>query len=142
MIIEEIRSEVAKLPTTPKDLRTFAITMAVVLGLLTALTWYKGSWSFPYLFGLALAFLVVGFVKPALLKYVYLGWMTLAVFLGFFMTRIILSLLFFTMFSFGALIVKITGKDMLDERYEPDADTYWKPYDKPQDQKQRLERQF
>jgi hypothetical protein len=31
---------------------------------------------------------------------------------------------------------------MLDERYDADADTYWKPYDKPQDPKQRLERQF
>ena len=38
--------------------------------------------------------------------------------------------------------LKITGKDMLDERYEPDADTYWKPYDRQQDQKQSLERQF
>ncbi len=142
MFIDDIRSEVATLPTSPKDLRKFAITMAVVLGLLAALTWYKGSWSFPYLLGLAIAFLGFGFTKPALLKPIYLGWMTLAVFLGFFMTRIILSVLFYTVFSIGGLIVKITGKDMLDEQYEPDAETYWKPYVKPQDPKQRLERQF
>jgi hypothetical protein len=142
MILEEIRSEVAKLPTTPKDLRKFAITMAVVLGLLSILTWYKESWSFPYLLGLTVAFLGFGFLKPTLLKPVYIGWMTLAIFLGFFMTRIILSVLYYSVFSIGGLIIRITGKDMLDERYEADADTYWRPYVKPEDPKQRLERQF
>jgi hypothetical protein len=38
MFIQEIRTELAKLPTTPKDLKKFAITMTVVLGLLAALT--------------------------------------------------------------------------------------------------------
>lgn len=142
MFFEEIRSEIVKLPTTPKDLRKFAITMAVVLGFLSALTWYKDSWSFPYLLGLAIAFLGFGLLKPTFLKPVYIGWMTLAIFLGFFMTRIILSLLYYSVFSIGGLIVRITGKDMLDERYDADAETYWKPYVKSQDPKRHLERQF
>lgn len=142
MFIQEIREEVMALPTEPKDLRKFAITMTVVLGLLSALTWYHGSGSFPYLLGLTVAFLGFGFMKPMLLRPVYLGWMALAFVLGFVMTRVILSLMFYTVFSIGGLIIKILGKDMLDERYDPDADTYWKPYDKPQDPKMRMERQF
>jgi hypothetical protein len=142
MFFDEIRSEVVKLSTTPKDLRKFAITMAVVLGLLTALTWYKGSWSFPYLLLLTLAFAGFGAIKPTLLKPVYIGWMTLAIIMGYFMTRIILSLVFYSVFSIGGLILKILGKDMLDQHSEPEAETYWKPYRKSQSAKQHLERQF
>lgn len=116
--------------------------MAVVLGLLTGLTWYKGSWSFPYLLVLSIGFLTVGLVRPTLLKQVYLAWMTLAVTMGYFVTRIILTALFFGVFGSAGLVLRLVKKDMLDQRYEPEADTYWKPYSKPQDPRQRLERQF
>ena len=142
MIFEEVRAEVSKLGTTPKDLRKFGITMAVVLGLFTIVTGYKGSWSFPYLLILTVAFVGFAFLRPTLLKPVYLGWMTLAVILGFFMTRVILSILFYGVFSVGGLIVRILRKDMLDQQYDPNAETYWKPYEKPQNPRQRLEKQF
>jgi hypothetical protein len=88
------------------------------------------------------AFAAFGWLKPTLLKPVYIGWMTLALVMGFFMTRVILSILFYSVFSFGGLIIRIMRKDMLDQRYETDAETYWKPYARTQDAKTHLERQF
>jgi hypothetical protein len=141
-MIKDIRSEIRHLKTDAKELRKFGITMAVVLGLLTALTAYRHSGSFPYLLALAVAFLGFGLLKPAWLKQIYLGWMTLAFVMGYIMTRVILTLLFFIVFVPIGLIARITSKDMLDEHYEPDAATYWKPYAKRADPKKQLERQF
>ncbi len=142
MILEEIKSEVSRLKTEAKDLRKFGITMAVILGILTGIILYKGSWSFPYLLVLAVGFLLVGLIKPLLLKKVYLGWMAIAITLGFFMTRIILSILFYGMFTITGVIARLFNNDMLDQKYEAKAETYWKKHEKPQDPKQRLEQQF
>jgi uncharacterized membrane protein len=142
MILEEIRSELGRLKTAPKDLRKFGITMAVILGILTGITLYTGSWAFPYLLVLAVGFLLVGIIKPTFLKKIYLGWMTIAITIGFFVTRIILSLLFYVVFTIVGIIARLVNKDMLDQEYEANAGTYWKKHEKPQDPRKHLERQF
>jgi hypothetical protein len=116
--------------------------MAVVLGILALLTGYKGSWSFPYILVLGVAFAGCAFLQPILLKQVYLGWMTLAIVMGFFMTRVILSVLFFSVFSIGGVITRVLRKDLLDQQYDPNAKTYWKSYNKPQNPKRKFEQQF
>ncbi len=142
MILEEITSELRRLKTEPKDLRKFGITMGVILGILTGITLYKESWSFPYLLILSGVFLLIGIIKPILLKYIYLGWMALAITIGFFVTRIILSILFYVMFTIAGIIGRLVNNDMLDQKYDANADTYWKKHEKPQDSKKHLERQF
>jgi hypothetical protein len=142
MIFDDIKSELRRLKTEPQDLKKFGITMAVILGVLGGITLYKGSWSYPYLLVLAVGFLVFGIVKPLLLKHVYLGWMALAFTMGFFMTRIILTILFYGVFTIVGVFVRFTNKDMLDQQYAPNVKTYWKPHVKPQDLKKHLERQF
>jgi len=142
MILEEIKSELSRLKTEAQDLRKFGITMTVILGILTGITMYKGSWSFPYLLVLTLGFLIIGILKPLLLKKIYIGWMAIAVTMGFFVTKIILSLLFYGVFTVIGIIVRLLNRDMLDQNYEANAETYWKKHEKPQDPKQQLERQF
>jgi len=141
-MIEEIRIEIQKLKTGREDLKKFGLTMAVVLGLLSALTWYKGSASCPYLLGLALAFLGVGLIAPMLLKQIYRYWMTLAVILGSIMTKVILSLLFYTAITGIGFLSGLSNKDRLNQKFDPQAESYWIPYKKPADMKRHLERQF
>lgn len=142
MIREEIRSELHQLTTEAKDLRKFGITMGIILGILTGVTFYTGNWAFPYLGALAGGFLLIGIIRPLLLREIYLGWMAFAITLGFFMTRIILSFLFYVVFTITGIIVRLARKDMLDQQYDTHAETYWKKHDKPKDPKQHLERQF
>ncbi len=139
---EEIRSEIQKLKLTKLELKKFAVTMAVVLGIFSALAWWKSSVAFPYLLAVALAFLAVGFIAPSALKHVYKGWMTIAIVMGFFMTKVILSLLFYSTFTIIGLIQRLSGKDLLDKELEENAESYWKPYERPEDAKRQLERQF
>ncbi|PIE35517.1 hypothetical protein CSA56_04000 [candidate division KSB3 bacterium] len=141
-MIEEIRTELQKLKTARDDLQKFGITMAVVLGLLSALAWYKEIASFPYLLGLAIIFLGLGLLAPTLLKQVYRYWMTLAIILGSIMTKVILSLLFYTAITLVGLISGISNKDRLNQNFETQAESYWIPYKRPKDMKRHLEKQF
>ena len=142
MLPEEIRAEFRRLKTGVEDLKKFGITMAVILGLLTCLAGYEDSWAAPYLAVLAVAFLLFGIIKPSFLKHVYLGWMALALVMGFYVTKIIMALLFYGMFTPMGVIGRLFTKDMLDEQADPQAQTYWQPYPKKQDPRKHLERQF
>ena len=139
---EEIKSEIQKLQLTKQELKKFAFTMAVVLGLFSALAWWRSNAAFPYVLAVALLFAVFGFIAPMALKQIYKGWMTIAIVMGFFMTKVILSLLFYSAFTIIGLIQRLSGKDILDENLQENVETYWKPYEKPQDSKRHLERQF
>ena len=141
-MFEDIRPELKKLKTDAKDLRKFGITMAVAFGLLSVLMWFRQSGMFPYAFGLTGAFLVLGLAQPMILRQFYIGWMGFALVLGSIMTRVILTVLFFTGMTAIGMIRKIKNPDMLDEKYEPDAKTYWKRREQYPDVKRHLEQQF
>jgi len=142
MIREEIVTEVRRLSTKEKDLRKFGLTMAVVFGIFSAIAWYKGSGIFPYVSVVCLGFGAIGIIRPMVLRKVYIGWMTFAITIGFFMTRVILSLMFYGVFTVIGLISRLSKRDMLDQRYDADAETYWKQHEKPKDLKRHLEQQF
>jgi hypothetical protein len=63
--------------------------------------------------------------------------MGLAVVLGYFMSRIILSLVFYLVVTPIGLLLKISGKDILNQKWNTKADSYWRKRDtKPADKKQ------
>ena len=141
-MFEEIRDEVKKLKTDRRELKKFGVTMAAAFGLLSALLKYRGSELFPYALGLAGAFLLIGLAQPRLLKQLYLGWMGLAFALGAVMSRVILTLLFFTGMTVIGLISRMQKPDMLDERADPNAVTYWQKREPAKEVKRHLEQQF
>lgn len=142
MIREEITAEIKRLSPEEKDLKKFGKTMAVVFGIFSLIALYNKSGVFPYVFLLCLGFGFVGITRPLLLKKLYLGWMALALTLGFFMTKVILSLLFYSVFTIIGFIARLFNGDMLDQKYEAYASSYWKKKEKPKDFRQYLERQF
>ena len=142
MIWEEITSEVKRLQTDEKSLKKFGLTMAVVFGLFSLLALYKASGAFAVVFLLCIGFGGIGIIRPLLLKKIYIGWMTLAVTMGYFMTRVILSIMFYGVFLIFGLIARIFNRDMLDQQYDAEATTYWTQREKPKDIKQHLEQQF
>ena len=141
-MLEEIRDEVKKLKTDRRELKKFGVTMAAAFGLLSAFSAYRGGELFPYLLGLAGAFLLIGLARPMLLKSVYLGWMGLAFALGAVMSRVILTLLFFTGMTAIGLISRMKKPDMLDERADPNAVSYWQKREPAKEVKRHLEQQF
>jgi hypothetical protein len=138
MIVEEIRN----IKSAKKDLRQFGITIAVVLGLLGGwLLWRDRDGSSLVLIAAAV-FLFLGCALPQLLKPFHKLWMTLAVLLGWLMTRVILIILFFLVVTPIGLLARLFGKDFLNRKFERKATSYWIPRKTAVSEKKDYERQF
>ena len=57
-------------------------------------------------------------------------WMKFAYAVGWFNTRLLLTVVYFAIFALPAIILKIIGKDLLNRRWNTAIGTYWT--DKPQ----------
>lgn len=126
-LINEVRSGLSRLEQSKRDMKKFGFTMAIALGVLAALVFFFGSHperSY-WLGGIALLFLFLGFLIPQLLKPIHLLWMGLALVLGFFMSRLLLTILFFLILTPIGFIMRLFGKDLLDEKLQRDKNSYW-----------------
>jgi hypothetical protein len=127
------KEEFARIDRSPKALRRFGFTLGgvfVLLGLfvlarrrsenLTALS--------SQLLGLLLIF--TGFVAPNALKYLHALWTGLSLLIGWVMSRVILTIVFFLVVTPVGLLQRLTGHSSLDLRFRTGADSYWQPRQK------------
>jgi hypothetical protein len=121
MILEEIKN----IKSEKKDLRSFGIVMAVFFGLLGAWLLWKERDSYLYMFIIAGIFLLGGLALPIALKPLQIAWMTLAVILGWVMTRVILGILYYLIFTPMGLLARLFGKDFLNMKLDRNASSYW-----------------
>ena len=121
MLLQEIKN----IKATTKEARKFGLTIGIfLLGIAGLLFWKQrpGFASFAYA---GAGFAALGVLVPALLKPVYKVWMSFAAVMGFIMTRVILTVLFFGLFTPASLVAKLLGKDLLEQRWDKKAGTYW-----------------
>lgn len=122
MVIEEIK----KIESSPKKLREFGFLVGGVLCVLGILLWWRGRGSYPYFFLPGILLVAAGAVSPSVLKPFQKAWMSLAILMGWVMTRVLLSVLFYLTLTPIGLILRLTGKDLLDQKLEPEKQSYWK----------------
>ena len=137
-MIEEIRN----IKSGKKELRNFGFTIGIVLLLIAGVLFYKNNnlfISFSYIAGV---FIVLGFLFPQLLKPIYFIWMIFAVVIGWIMTRLILSILFFVIISIIRLIAGIFGKSFLELNISKDSKSYWNHRFSDVEMSQDYEKQF
>lgn len=122
MITEAIKS----IKSGKAELRQFGIVMCVALGVFGVLFWWRGKGFYPYLLGFSGAFLFFGLAWPLALKPVHRVWMAFAIVLGWFMSRLILSLFFYIVLTPIGFFGRLFGWDPLALRFRVNAvDTYW-----------------
>jgi hypothetical protein len=110
-------------------LRKFGLVMAVAFGIFGALfVWREKAWG-PYTLYVAAAFLVLGLVAPKVLGPIEKGWMALARVLQVVMTTLILTLTFFLVLTPMGFLLRLSGKDLLGMKGDPEIKTYWVPVD-------------
>jgi hypothetical protein len=144
-IIQEIREEIkaAEVEPTNRDLNILAL---LFLGIGCAagayvLLW-KGS-SNGYIWMAVGALLSVTRLIPPLFRSIFRFWVRMSVILGYFVSRILLTIIFFIVITPTGFIMKIVGKDPMERKLDPDAPTYWKPREHQEDTSvERYERQF
>lgn len=108
------------------ELRNFGLTLSLVILILFGifLPWLLNN-NHPFwpwimstiLFVWALAF-------PSTLRLLYIGWMKIGHGLGWINTRIILGLLFFSIFLIIGTFIRLTGKDPMNRKFNSDIQSY------------------
>lgn len=120
-MLEEIRH----IPSDKRSLRKFGITVGVALGLLGLLLLWRQKEVYLYLLILGAVFLALGLAWPGVLKPVHRVWMTIAVLMGWLMTRVILTVLFFALITPISLLGRALGRGFLEKSFEREASSYW-----------------
>ena len=72
----------------------------------------------------------LGLIWPRIIKPIFVGWMALAYPIGWLVSRVILGILFYGLFTPVAWIFRLKGRDSLGLKPQPGAETYW--HAKPQ----------
>lgn len=137
-MISMIRKEFKSLKIDKKTLRNFGLTFFIVFGIIAGYVYWKGHSGWPWFVGGSGVFLILGLFLPFILKPFYKVWMMLAFLLGWVMTRVILTLTFFLMFIPMGFVLRMLGKDLLDEKIDKNARTYWRKHEVGSDKSRYL----
>jgi hypothetical protein len=108
-----------------RKLRNFGLTVGIAFGVLAALLFWREKAHYIYFAVISVVFLGLALLIPAVLKPVERVWMTAAGAMGWFMTRVILTILFFVVFTPIGLIARLCGKDFLGLKMDRSAASYW-----------------
>jgi len=68
--------------------------------------------------------------------------MSISILLGFVMTRVILSILFYIVITPVGFVARLLGKDFLDEKIDKSKESYWNYREQKEYDKTSTEQQF
>ena len=102
--------EIKNIKSEKSDLRNFGIIIGIVLLIISGFLFWKEKESFQIFLAIGITLFLTATAIPAVLKPVYWIWMIFAIILGWFMTRLILSLLFYVVFTSIGLTLRFFGR--------------------------------
>ena len=134
--------EIKNIKSEKSDLRKFGITIGVILLIIAGFLLWKEKESYQILLTFGVTLFILGIAIPVILKPIYWVWMILATILGWIMTRVILSLLFYIIFTPIGLILRFFGKQFLELRWDKSKESYWNFRTNEHLQNENYEKQF
>lgn len=137
-----IKEEFKQIKETKKDLRKFGLSVGVVLTLIGILLYYFEKSSAIYFIIVGSMLVLSGILFPLLLKPLNKIWMGFAIILGFIMTRVVLSILFYLVITPIGFIAKVFGKKFMFLKYDKSVKSYWEKRTIIQKKPIDYERQF
>ena len=133
--------ELNTIKSSKKDLKNFGFTMGVIITIIGVFLLVRGKNLFIYFFCIGSILIILGGIIPVLLRPFYKAWMTFAVIIGWIMTRMILSVLFFSIITIIGIFARLLGKDFLNLKSESN-ESYWNIRNKEHELNQDYEKQF
>ena len=134
--------EIKNIKSEKSDLRKFGITIGIILMIISGFLYWEGKESYQILLTIGVVLCGLGVMIPIILKPIYWIWMIFATILGWFMTRVILSLLYYWIMCPIGLISRLLGKQFLDLKWNKKDSTYWNYRSKIIFDKEKYEKQF
>jgi hypothetical protein len=144
-VIQEIKDEIRAALRVPssRDLTILAGLFLVLPGLIGCyLLLWKGSEN-GWIWIIAGAVLAACRMIPPLFRAIYDLWIGFSIVLGYFVSRILLTIVFFLVITPTGLIMRALGKDPMERKLDPAATTYWRRKEQEPDTSiERYEKQF
>ena len=120
-----IKDEYRKLDRSPRALRRFGFMVGSVFLLLGGLlVWRHRAAGWPFV-SIGTVLILAGALAPAALKWIYAIWMMIAVMLGWVVTRVLLTIVFFLVVTPVGLLQRAFGKRLIEVAFRTDAASYW-----------------
>ncbi|MDP2362196.1 MAG: hypothetical protein Q8M94_00350 [Ignavibacteria bacterium] len=138
MLIDEIKY----IDKSDEAVKKTGLTVGVVLILISLLLWYLGKASFMYFSISGGLLIILSFIAIPALRPFHKLWMMLALLMGFVMSRVILTFLYYLVLTPIGLLAKVVGKKFMPLSFDKSASTYWEKRDITVKQKIDYERQF
>lgn len=137
-----IANEIKNINSDAKELRTFGMTLGIVLGLLGALLLWRNKQIFVYFIAASAGFIASGLLVPSLLRRLHKAWMALSILMGWFMTRVILILLYYLVITPIGLLKRTVTKDSLQRDADGGRGSYWIQREPSENDMKNYENQF
>jgi len=125
-----LRLLLQEIEVSPKKIKDFGWVMFAVLGLIVPLfISYRIGWEINtamlILFALSQLILIPSILVPRLMEPIYKAWMLLALLLGLFMTKVIITIVFIVIMTPIGLVRQLFVRDPLKLKADKNATTYW-----------------
>ena len=134
--------EIKNIKSEKSDLRNFGIIVGIILLVISGFLFWKEKESFQIFLAIGIILFLIAIAIPFVLKPVYWIWMIFAIILGWIMTPVILSLLFYVVFTSIGLTLRLFGKQFLELRWDKSKESYWNFRTNEHLQKENYEKQF
>lgn len=121
---KEIKREILEIDNSNKKLKNFGLLIGGILLVFGLYLFIFKDYSL-WLAVLGAILIILGEVYPISLKWFNITWMSFAVFLGYFVFRIFMALLFYLMITPIGLIRRLVNGDFLDLKIDKDKKSYW-----------------
>lgn len=139
MLIDDIKNIIC---WDEKKLRKFGFTMAAFFAaLFTFIVLFKHKTNL-VLLTLSVILGLPAVIYPKLLAPFYVAWMSFATVLGWFMTRVILVILYYCVITPIGFVARCAGKDFLHLKFARERQTYWIAKDHFTEDNKQYEKQF
>jgi len=133
--------ELNSIKSSRKDIKNFGVTIGLILLIVGVFLFVREKDLFIYFFSVGLALIIISVITPVILKPIYKIWMIFAVIIGWIMTRVILSVLFFLIITTIGIFTRLIGKDFLNLKTKNNV-SYWNIRNKEYELNQDYEKQF
>lgn len=126
---------------TDAQARKTAFVVACVVLAIGAWNLYRGRTTTVYVCGgIGIALVLIGLLPPLARRF-HIIWMTIAVALGWVNSRILLTLMFYFVFTPYGFVSRLVGRDPLDRR-GAGRESYWTPRKRTRQTKEGFGRLF
>ena len=136
-----MKAELNSIKSNRKDLKNFGFTIGFILLIIGIFLFVREKDLFVYFILIGSILIILGGITPVLLRPFYKVWMIFAVIIGWIMTRIILSVLFFSIITIIGLFTRLLGKDFLNLKSN-NKESYWNIRNKEYELNQDYEKQY